>query len=120
MNDRQNYALTRDPAGTVWTNLVLAIWVIISPFVLAFPSSRAIWNNVATGVVVGILAIIRLSVRQQRGWSWINVLLGIWLIISPFVLGFVAGAALWNDVVLGIIIAAMALNNATSPLTVRA
>jgi hypothetical protein len=55
-----------------------------------------------------ILALIRWSMHQP-GWSWLNVILGIWLVISPFVL-FVSGAAMWNNVILGIIIAASALS----------
>jgi hypothetical protein len=39
------------------------------------------------------------------GLSWINCLLGIWLIISPFVLGFTtASAAMSNAIVLGILV----------------
>lgn len=93
-----------------WINIVLAIWVIISPFVLAFSQSpKALWNNVATGIAIGVLAIIRTSLRQQPGWSWANVILGIWLIISPLVLTFVVhGNALWNNIILGIIITIIA------------
>jgi len=87
---------------------------LISPFVLAFELTKARWNNIVTGFVVGILALVRLSTANQTGWSWINVLLGIWLVISPFALGFFAGDGLWNNVVLGIIIAAFALGNASS------
>ena len=47
--------------------------------------------------------------QQTRTASWINVIAGIWLIIAPFVLGYCTTAARWNDVVLGIIIAAMSL-----------
>ena len=97
-----------------WINILLGIWVLISPFVLTLALPRAIWNNVATGIVVGILAIIRLNAPRQPGWSWINVILGIWLIISPFVLGFAVGDGLWNNVILGIIIAAFALGNAST------
>src|ERR1044072_7002158 len=100
--------------GSSWVNILLGIWVLISPFVLTFALPRAIWNNVITGIVVGILALIRLSVPNQTGWSWINALLAIWLIISPFVLGFAHGNALWNNVILGIIVAAFALSNTAS------
>lgn len=100
--------------GSSWVNILLGIWILISPFILTFALPRAIWNNVVTGIVVGILAIIRLSVPNQAGWSWINALLGLWLIISPFVLMFAHGNALWNNVILGIIVAAFALSNTTS------
>jgi hypothetical protein len=104
---------------TSWVNIILGIWVLISPFVLALTLPRAIWNNVILGIVVGILAIIRCIVRNQVGWSWINALLGLWLIISPFVLNFASTAGLANNVILGIIIGAFALSNTSSrvPMT---
>jgi len=61
---------------------------------------------------VGILALTRWSMHQP-GWSWLNLMLGTWLVISPFVL-FLSGAAMWNNVILGIIIAAFALTNTYS------
>jgi SPW repeat len=115
MNERrQTNELSRSGDGSSWVNILLGIWVLISPFVLTLALPRAIWNNVVTGFVVGILAIIRVRVPNQTGWSWINALLGIWLIISPFVLGFASGAGLWNNVILGIIVAAFALSNTVS------
>ncbi len=94
-------------SGSIW-NFLLGIWLIISPFVLAFTSlERAKWNNVAVGVAVGLLALSRMSgSRTQANWSWINILLGIWMIISPFVLGFSQySTPLWNNVILGIFVA---------------
>ncbi|HEY4258328.1 MAG TPA: SPW repeat protein [Candidatus Udaeobacter sp.] len=101
--------------GSGWLNIVFGIGVIISPFVLGFHSPKAIWNNVITGVVVGVLALIRWSMRQP-GWSWLNLILGAWLVISPFVF-FLSGAAMWNNVILGIIIAASALTNTYSKVS---
>jgi hypothetical protein len=101
--------------GNSWINIVLSVWMIISPFVLAFHSSKAIWNNVVAGAVAGILALIRWSMHQP-GWSWLNLMLGTWLVISPFVF-FLSGAAMWNNVILGIIIAAFALTNTYSKVS---
>ncbi len=95
-------------------NVLLGIWVIISPFLLSFSEiSSAMWCNVATGAVVGIIGLIRASPLQQREWSWTNVVLGIWLIASPFVLDFFDQVALWNNVLVGIMIALVAWANAT-------
>jgi len=46
------------------------------------------------------------SDTQVRWASGLNILAGLWLIISPWVLGF-AGmqSAMWNDVILGIAVA---------------
>jgi hypothetical protein len=53
---------------------------------------------------------------HQTGWSWLNIILAIWLVISPFVL-FLGNIAMWNNVILGIIIAALALNNTYSKVS---
>lgn len=44
------------------------------------------------------------------GWlNVINILAGIWLIVSPWVLGFTSNTtALWNAVILGIIVLVIA------------
>ncbi len=44
----------------------------------------------------------------MRWASWVNFILGLWLIVSPFALHF-GGAAIPNDVVFGILIAAFSL-----------
>jgi hypothetical protein len=115
MNAHEPGTMPRQNAGGFsWLNILLAIWVIISPFVLQLSLLGALWNNVLTGIAIGILALIRTAAPRQPGWSWVNLILGIWLIISPFVLGFMAGAGIWNNVILGIIIALVALGNAST------
>jgi hypothetical protein len=93
-NEQRVNMRERSASGNSWVNILLGIWMVVSPFVLGFDSSKAIWNNVVTGALVGILAIVRWSIHQQ-GWSWLNLILGIWLVVSPFVL-FLSGAAMWN------------------------
>ncbi|MBX6746987.1 MAG: SPW repeat protein, partial [Acetobacteraceae bacterium] len=53
-----------------------------------------------------------------RGASGLNIILGIWLIISPWVLGY-SGLPwpLWNNVVCGILIALLAAARIWSPGT---
>jgi uncharacterized membrane protein len=105
-----------ESARLSWINVLLSIWVIVSPYVLAFTHyPRAMWNNIATGCAIGILAIIRTAIPRQAAWSWINVILGIWLIISPFALVFISGTvALWNNIILGLIITIIAWSNSAA------
>jgi hypothetical protein len=98
--------------GNGWINIVLGIWVIFSPFLLAMHSSEAMWNNVITGIVVCALALIRWGTHRP-GLSWLNLIVGIWVVISPFVL-FLNSAVMWNNVIVGIIIAASALSHTYS------
>ena len=100
-------------SGGAWINVLLGIWVIISPFALGFAlSPRATWNNVVAGFVVAVLALVRTGPARQAGWSWANVIVGVWLIISPFVLAFATTMAIWNNVILGISILIVAWANA--------
>jgi len=45
-----------------------------------------------------------------KGLSWVNFILGLWLIIAPFVLQYSAdSAATWNSVVIGIVVAILSI-----------
>jgi len=50
------------------------------------------------------------------GASWINVLAGLWLIVSPWMLGYASGSmnATWNSVIVGIAVVALAWLGATT------
>ena len=87
-------------------NILLSIWLIAAPFLLGYAgvSAVAMWNAIIVGVIVLILAGIRLgNPASAPGLSWVNALLGIWLIISPFLLGTSnVAAVMWNDILVGI------------------
>jgi uncharacterized membrane protein HdeD (DUF308 family) len=95
-------------------NVLAGIWLIIVPFIVGFSSLTApMVNSIVLGAVVLILAAIRASnPLQAPGLSWINLLLGIWLIISPWVVGFAAAAAAThNTVIFGIVVGVLAIWN---------
>jgi hypothetical protein len=89
-----------------WCDWALGFWLVLSPWVLHFwPDSTATRNAVIVGALVILAEVVTLSVF--RVWEeWINVALGAWLVISPWVLG-VGGAAQANFVIVGAIIAAL-------------
>ncbi len=104
-------------AGASGLNILLGIWLIIAPFVLGYARIEAAQtNDVIVGIIVAIIATIRtFGAFTQPGWSWVNVLLGVWLIIAPFVLGYSGGPTpLWNDIILGVVIAILAWTSAAS------
>jgi hypothetical protein len=50
------------------------------------------------------------SQKNSTRPDWVNVALGIWLILSPFALGFSRDASgLWNNICLGIVVVPLAL-----------
>jgi hypothetical protein len=68
-------------------NLLLALFLFAAPWLFAFGNGGAkidVWVSSAAVAVVSILALIAFSNWQE----WLNLLLGVWLIISPWVMGF--------------------------------
>jgi hypothetical protein len=86
-------------------NLILGIWLFVAPF-FGIPglTGAAAMNSYIFGFLIALFSAIALG-RPQKWEEGINLLIGIWLIIAPFALGFFAmrGTA-WNQIVAGIII----------------
>lgn len=90
-------------------NFVLGLWLFVSPWVLAFGEFNvAVWNAWILGVIIAVAALAALA--QYHEWEeWVSLVFGAWLIVSPWVLGFTAAtAALWNHVIVGLLVAGMA------------
>ena|SRR5690242_17993439 len=88
-------------------SVVAALWLIASPWALGFaPLREPMTDAVAVGAVVGVLALIRLLATVRTDWlSWVNALAAVWLVVSPWVLGFTADRnPFWNALVLGLIV----------------
>ncbi|YBV95209.1 SPW repeat protein [Phyllobacteriaceae bacterium JZ32] len=91
-----------------WINLVLAVCLFVSPWVIGFAAAMApAWNAWIVAVIMGALAIATLSAFAE--WEeWANLVLGLWLIISPWVLAFTANtSAMWTHLIIGVIVAAV-------------
>jgi SPW repeat-containing protein len=94
-----------------WTNLAFGLWVFVAPWVLqqsATAGDGAVWNSWIVGVAVAALALAAMFAFNV--WEeWVTVGLGVWLLASPWILGFSSTALMtWNAVILGVLIAAMA------------
>lgn len=103
------YSLSENRTAQDWVNLVLAVCLFISPWVVGFMADTIpTWNAWIVGVVVGILALATLSAFAE--WEeWINLLLGLWLVAAPWVLGFATVMnAMWTHVIMGVLIAGFA------------
>lgn len=90
-----------------WVNLVLAVCLFVSPWALGFAVETVpAWNAWIVGVVLAALAVATLAAFAE--WEeWANLVLGLWLIISPWLLEFAPNVnAMWTHVVLGALVAA--------------
>ena len=99
-------------------NMLLGLWTIFSPFLLGFRDVLpAVWNGLGVGLMVAFFSGIRVSIGfKQTTWSWCTALVSLWLIVSPFVLGFVKiGSAAWNDITVGVVIFLLSWKAASRP-----
>ena len=67
---------------------VLGVWLILSAWVLGFQDNL---NALANAVIIGILLIAAAlgAIFVPRAWEeWTEVVLGLWMAVSPWVLGF--------------------------------
>jgi hypothetical protein len=96
-------------------NLVLGVWLIVSPWILAYAAEQIPSRNaIVAGVVVAVAAAAALF--AFRLWEeWVNVALATWLIASPGVLEFSTHqAAMWNQVIVGLLVAILAIRAAST------
>jgi hypothetical protein len=84
-------------------NALLGLWLIASPWVYGYyhglsDSGAALWNSVILGIIIAIVAMLRLSMGASgRFWSGLNV--------SPWVFSYTSNAGgAWNSWILGAIV----------------
>ncbi len=92
-------------------NIIAGIWLVISPWIFAYATGAGEWNSIIVGIIVAVLAAIRAFGAYDAAWmSWVNVVLGIWVVIAPFVFGYATfPGRMWNNIIVGIIIAALGI-----------
>jgi len=111
-----NPASGRDPKEIVlmkawtrwqdWVSLVLGVLLFISPWVFSTSTNgSSSWNAWIVGVIGVILALWALAFLSTATIAeWISLILGVWLFISPWVLGFAAlSSAAWTAWIIGIL-----------------
>ena len=81
--------------------LALAIFLLISPWLFARANGTAALDLRVSGAVIAILSLAAM-VAFAYWEEWINLLLGLWLIVSPWVLGFAHTRAMHFSIAVGI------------------
>ena len=93
-----------------WVNLILGAWLVVSPWILSFSgSAAATWNAVIVGVIFALLSL--LALLESKPWEeWSELIVAIWLLVSPWALGFSGlSTATWNAVLVAVVVGALAL-----------
>lgn len=91
-------------------NLLLGLWLVVSPWALNFTSHQtATWNAWGVGAVITLAALAALFAFQK--WEeWVNAALAAWLIVSPYILAFGTQAnATWNQILVGVLVGVLAI-----------
>lgn len=50
-----------------WLNLVVGLWVLVSPWILGFAGTTAMWIHALIGVIVTVVAAIELWMTHHGG-----------------------------------------------------
>jgi len=91
-----------------WVMLALGAWLFFSPFWMAgyaSTMSAAAWNSYLSGAAVAVFALIALA-SPARWEEWIEAVLGVWLVVSPFFIAFRGhefGGG-WNEILVGVLV----------------
>lgn len=103
--DRSNpSAVGGSPRAMDIINAVLAVWLFISPWVLAYGAADA-WNTWVASVIIFLAALSALS-RPTARLEYVSLVLGAWMFISPWV--FTGSnpslGASWNQWIVGALV----------------
>ncbi len=113
---RERYARVEAGRGEVAVDglVVLAgLYCAISPWVVHFSASRPdlLINNLVLGIAVALIGLgMSMAPERMRGMSIAAAAIGVWLIISPWVVTrFPDHGMIWSNVVIGAVICLLGL-----------
>jgi hypothetical protein len=88
-------------------NLILGAFLFVSPWIFGFDAGRASENAIIAGIAIAVLAIAALAAFAV--WEeWLNLIVGLWTLVSPWVLGFQGTTAMTVHVIVGAAVAILA------------
>jgi len=86
-----------------WTNGILGTWLVVAAF-LSFSPTGNMWNNLITGLIVGIIGFVMIKEKSWQGWT--AGIVGALVFITAFIPALqLHNANLWKDLIAGILIA---------------
>ncbi len=88
-------------------NLILGAFLFFSPWIFDFDAGTVSRNAYIAGIVIAVLAIGALAAFAV--WEeWLNLIVGLWTLVSPWVLGFQGTKAMTVHVIIGAAVAIVA------------
>ena len=88
-------------------NLLLAAVLFASPWLFKLTNSPGKLDLWATSAVIGLISLA--AIIAYKDWEeWANILLGLWLIASPWFLGFAHTRAMHLSIGIGVVVTFLA------------
>jgi uncharacterized membrane protein len=91
-----------------FANITLGVWLLASAATLGYTERAMIWNDLASGALIVLLALLTLSPRFDLA-RWGLCLVGIWLLFAPLVFWTRAAGAYANDTLVGALVIAFSV-----------
>lgn len=89
-------------------NLLLAALLFIAPWLFRLTNGPGRLDLWATGAVIALISLA--AMIAYKDWEeWVNVVLGLWLIASPWMLGFAHTRAMHFSIGVGVVITFLAV-----------
>src|SRR4029450_9706655 len=85
-------------------NAVLGVCLALAPWALGFTGEVApTWNALIVGAAIALVALGALFAFRE--WEeWVNLALGVWAILAPWLLGFTTvAAAMYAHGIIGLV-----------------
>ncbi|WP_079128828.1 SPW repeat protein [Streptomyces qaidamensis] len=106
MRDRYARVLGgRDVALVDGPVFLLGLYCAASPWIVHYTTSQPalVTHNLIMGIAIGLLALgFTRAPERMYGLSWAMCALGIWMIISPWIVGESPDAGVvWNNIIIG-------------------
>lgn len=83
-------------------NFLAGIYLLISAWIAGANTGNHV-NGIIAGIVVAVLAATRFSGAAGPWASWIDAIIGVWLVLSPWIYHYAGTGMQWNSIVVGII-----------------
>jgi hypothetical protein len=85
-------------------SLLIALFLFVTPWLFAYANPKAkldLWASSGAVAVVSIATLVAFSMWEE----WLNLLLGAWLMLSPWVIGFTHTRAMHFSIGIGVAVA---------------
>jgi len=89
-------------------NILLAAFLFATPWLFTYSNEITRWDMWMTGATIAAIACLAI-VAYSTWQEWANVIVGAWLIVSPWVLGFTHTRAMHFSIGVGIAVILMAV-----------